>query len=78
MTQYETLDRLIIDRLTGNKGVSLISLGSGARAIESERIATLTGRESFRVIDARLQALKKKGLIRFSGFGSSRGWELTV
>jgi hypothetical protein len=42
---------------------------------EADRIADLTGSQGFRVIDRRLQALRKAGKIRFQ-FGADRGWKI--
>jgi len=61
-TQYETLDRKIIEHLTENMGPHPLY----ARHVrgEAERIAAATGRDVFRVIDGRLTALRKAGKIR--------------
>lgn len=76
MSQYEKLDEMIIDRLCTGEIVELVRLGGGARAIECERIAALTGREAFRVMDGRLQALRKKKQIQFVSIAGLRGWSL--
>jgi len=39
--------------------------------IESKRLANLTSRQSFRIVDGRLQALRKKRIISFN---SKEGW----
>lgn len=72
MSQYEKLDSLIVQRL--RQGPMFLHFLC-AHEVHSEcvRIADATGREAFRVIDARLQALRKAGLIVFN---SKTGWGL--
>lgn len=74
MSQYDKLDEMIIDRLRTGEVLDLSSLDCGAVAIECIRLAALTGREAFRVMDGRLQALRKKKQIRFVSIVGSRGW----
>lgn len=60
MSQYEELDKRIITAIEKRKN----PLHENACWTEADRIATAMGRESFRVIDGRLQALRKGGRIR--------------
>lgn len=65
MSQYDELDALIVAAIDeGAKQFFWIHTGS-VRA-ECDRIAKNTGRESFRICDARMQALRRKGRIAFS------------
>ena len=43
---------------------------------EASRIAQATGRETNRVIDGRLQALRKAGVIEFVSSTNERGWRV--
>ena len=58
---YKTLDNLIIAGINAGPGVDAPGMLN-----EAKRLAAETGRESFRVIDGRLQALRKAGLIRYA------------
>jgi hypothetical protein len=71
VSQYKKLDDLIVDRVA-TKGIQFTPLFS-ANAVreESQRLGTLLGREPFRVLDGRLQALKRKGVITY---GTKTGW----
>lgn len=74
MSKYENLDAAILRRI-GTEPTSfeeLYRFGSCVRGYCTS-IAESEGKESdeaFRVLDRRLQALRKKGLIRSTG----RGW----
>lgn len=57
--KYEKLDQLILNRI-GNRYIPFCDIFEGAIFEECDR---LTGNEPARVLDRRLQALKKKGLI---------------
>lgn len=59
MSQYEKLDSLILECVArgGNP------LYQRVIDLEAVRIAEIANRKGFRVIDGRLQALKKSGLI---------------
>ena len=59
-TTYEELDKLIVDAVKASKS----PLYDNATNEEASRIEKATGRDSDRVIDGRLQALRKKGVIR--------------
>jgi hypothetical protein len=74
MSQYAELDRLILARIvgSGNSGVELTGIIYKLDVrVEAERIADATGRHQYRVVDGRLQALRKAGKITFS---SKVGW----
>lgn len=76
MSKYEKLDGMIIDALSHvlPKTFMEIHFHDGIRNgihAECESLATKGG-EGFRVLDRRLQALRKKGFI-FS-HGPSKGW----
>lgn len=60
MSTYEALDKAILAAIAANKS-PLYERGVGEQA---KRIAELSGREEFRVIDGRIQALRKAGRIK--------------
>lgn len=71
MSQFQNLDDLIVAQIT-NKGIHFTPLfSSNAVREESQRLGTELGREPFRVLDGRLQALKRKGAI---SYGTKTGW----
>ena len=71
MSQYQKLDDLIVAQVA-NKGIQFTPLfSSNAVREESRRLGTELGREPFRVLDGRLQALKRKGAI---SYGTKTGW----
>ena len=74
MSQFDTLDDMIKRRLADG-ALYLVNLNARDVRQESERLEALTGREAFRVLDARLQALRKKGAICFS---SRVGWSIAA
>ena len=74
MSQYKTLDDLIIARLSPLNALSFTSLLGGDLLKECYRLSIGTGRESFRGLDARLQALRKRGVIEFVSQPGNRGW----
>ena len=69
---YELLDSLILERAVEGWR-STYALMWGVVRYECERIADASGRESFRVLDARLQALRKAGKIAYT---SKAGWSV--
>jgi hypothetical protein len=76
VSQYAALDEAIITRLSKERDpLKLTQLNTGHVRHEAERLAEATGREAFRVLDGRLQALRQAKRIRFSTFwvGNS-GW----
>lgn len=75
MSQYETMDKVILQTLEGSTGMPLLFLNAHAVREESDRLAGVTGREAFRILDGRLQSLRKRGEISFS---SKKGWALAT
>ena len=69
MLQYDKLDELIVERLRTNGELRLFALVSFGVSAEAHRLAEITGREDFRIVDGRLQALRKKGVIAFGPNG---------
>lgn len=69
MGKYDELDRLIIDAVTKRKS----PLNEKCVNEEAARLAAGTGRDDFRVIDARLQTLRKRGKIRHLTKAESNG-----
>lgn len=64
MTKYAELDTAILDSI--QRGCDTFgALTVGATGVMADRLATATGGD--RVIDRRLQSLRKRGLIRFAG-----------
>lgn len=65
MSQYDKLDQLIIERLRTN-GFALPFSHIDTRSVHEEaaRLEKETGSDSFRIVDRRLQALRKAGKIR--------------
>lgn len=77
MSKYAELDRLIIERIRNNPGCSFTWIWSRDVRDESDRLAKLTShRESFRVVDARLQSLKRACIIEFRR--TSAGWRVST
>ena len=68
--QYDKLDSLIVKRIAAEPRF-LSGLCSAEIQGETHRLAKAMGRDDFRVLDGRLQALKKKRAIKFD---SKRGW----
>lgn len=62
MSKYETLDKMILNKI-GDHPVPFMDIFSRDVFNECEKLSTKV-HEGFRVLDRRLQALKKKGLIR--------------
>lgn len=73
MTDFSTLDSIILSALRGSLGHTFSSLSSGAVAAETRRIAATNGTDDFRVLDRRLQALRKVGKIAYN---AKTGWKL--
>jgi hypothetical protein len=71
MTKYEALDKAIMNKMGGHPQTFGAINVRDVRE-ECERIAALeeSKTEAFRILDRRLQALRKAGRIRFS----SKGW----
>ncbi len=73
MSQYDTIDQLIIKRLTGEAGMQFTRLYARDVRDEAGRLTPWNG-DAFRVLDRRLQALRKRGVIAYN---SKTGWALT-
>lgn len=76
MSKYEKLDAMIMDALDFNVPTPFMAIHfcDGVHGViheECEKLATRQ-HEGFRVLDRRLQALRKKGFI--VSHGSSKGW----
>ena len=70
MSQYDKLDSLIVDSIKG--GCHSFSAIHNSRGVfdEALRISIAVKRDQDRVVDSRLQALRKRGVIvHFSGWG---------
>jgi hypothetical protein len=66
MSTYENLDALLVARIDTLLGATFLEMQShGPIAIEAGMLGKKLKREDFRVIDGRLQALRKRGVIRF-------------
>jgi len=66
MSQYAKLDALILERIARPNGATFTELtANNLVSAEAERIGEATGRVDWRIVDGRLQALRKQGLIRF-------------
>ena len=70
---YELLDSLILGRAASAGRSTSFFLMTGAIRDECERIADATGRDAYRILDGRLQALRKAGKIAYT---SKAGWAL--
>lgn len=74
---YDELDAAIVARIsTGCRFLAHIDHGDVRRLCAD--IAHATGRESFRVLDGRLQALRKKGVIAMerASINGAGGWRV--
>lgn len=70
-TQYTALDTLILNAVAIGRN----PLYANEVCEEADRLATLAGREGFRVIDGRLQALRKSKKIQFASVNDGpRRW----
>jgi len=71
VSQFQRLDDLLVARIA-RKGTQFTPLfSSNDVREESQRLGDALGREPFRVLDGRLQALKRKGMI---SYGTKTGW----
>lgn len=62
---YTFLDTLIQERIAAGKN-TFMKIDGGPVYAEAVRLANITGRPAFRIIDRRLQAMRKKGLIKYT------------
>lgn len=70
MSQYDKLDSLIFQSIKAGSN-SFILIFNRKRVIdEVKRISSATGRDTDRIVDGRLQALRKRGVIvHVTGWG---------
>ena len=70
MSQYDKIDSLIVDAIKGGCS-SFASIFSGRSLFdEAMRLSHPIGRDAQRIVDGRLQALRKRGLIVYvTGWG---------
>jgi hypothetical protein len=64
---YDKLDALIVGAIQDKQEAKFNDIYLGDVSDEARRIAQLTKRDAYRVVDGRLTALKRRGLIRFVG-----------
>lgn len=75
-TKYEKLDALILARIKGGANCFAAIYVHDIRR-ECMRIASEEKRDAFRILDARLQALRKRGKIVFCPGGRiPGGWKI--
>ena len=78
MSKYQSLDDAILARVKDRRPLpmtlALLMATSQVRDLAEAAVAG-TSRPAFRAVDARLQALRKKGLIEYS---TALGWRLTA
>ena len=73
MSKYQTIDDLIVTRIK-NGSTTFFWIFNREVAEEAEQLTLHTSKEACRVVDSRLQALRKKGVISFN---SKTGWTTT-
>jgi hypothetical protein len=76
VSQYAKLDELILAVLKNGGARTFSALRVGAIRAECERLEAATGSEEFRILDRRLQALRKAGKIEYLGAKATEGWVL--
>jgi len=64
-TDYAYLDTLIQERIAAGNN-TFMRIDGGPVYAEADRLANITGGPAFRIIDRRLQAMRKKGLIKYT------------
>jgi len=62
---YSTIDALIFQKISSGEN-TFSRIGGGEVFGEADRISNESGGEAFRVIDRRLQALRKAGKIKYT------------
>ncbi len=62
---YTELDEMIKDRISRGKNTFML-IDGGDVYTEATRLSIITGGEEFRIIDRRLQALRKRGEIKYT------------
>lgn len=79
MNKYEKLDKMVLKTI---RNLKLCMFGEILRETEiyreCERLAYTYGitRDPFRVLDGRLQALRKEDKIYYEHFGKKQGWRI--
>ena len=69
MSQYDKLDSLIVEAIKEGRN-SLRNINSRSVFDEALRIYSITKRNTDRIVDGRLQALRRRGLIVYvTGWG---------
>lgn len=63
MSQYDKLDDLIVQSIKAGSNSFIIIFNRKRVLDEAHRISRATGRDTDRIIDGRLQSLRKRGLI---------------
>lgn len=81
MSQYTKLDGLVIAKIAEARqrcipALSFEKVNSGDVREECRRLADATGRDAYRVLDGRLQAMRKQKRIVFVSRVIARGWAL--
>jgi len=73
VSQYDDLDAAVLRHLGKHRSLSLLDMTSGEAWGEARRIEDATGRPAWRIVGCRLQALRKRGVIKYdSKFGWSK------
>jgi len=73
MSKYDELDRHIVKAIARGMDTFTVISRSGAVVTESHRLGELTGAADWRIVDRRLQALRKAGRIAYA----KRAWSVT-
>ncbi|USE78876.1 hypothetical protein NDR89_19765 [Cupriavidus gilardii] len=76
MSKYAKLDALILNKIGGHPVPFGMIVVRGV-GLECDRIAREEGRDAYRVLDGRLQALRRAGKIRYvnkGDIGAGNGW----
>lgn len=68
---YEKLDHLIVEAIKGGLNSFTPIFNSRNILKEAHRISNANSRDTDRIVDSRLQALRKRGLIEHA---KGRGW----
>ena len=75
MSKYATLDELIVRAVADGRH----PLYNGPCRSESERIAASAARDAFRVIDGRLQFLRRAGVLKYQpGIKGKSSWKVVA
>ena len=70
MSQYEKLDSLIVETIKQGRNSFSFIFNSKLVLDEAHRISSANGRDTDRIVDGRLQALRRRGVIVYvTGWG---------